>query len=360
MRDLNRILIQFNRAITCANSRYPQDKAISVILFDNLIELQLYKRAENLFMWDRATWDNGSRAINKQERQNIIGEKGKYDRLLKFSKDNSLLSDEELEIISFAHDIRNAVYHRGEDDETKIEIVLFLYFGFLKRKLKKWGSPNGLIAITGGAAYEQIDFGQNIITTENKFDFDNKEYFDKALDYLFSTWRLSDDLDAKAIKLFSVQIREIKSALLFVRTNAKDFNYYASLGYYWSLNDLFPEYEKQKRKPKDLDSILLLSLYLREYKDELEDLDDLEIRQKQGRTLLRKHRQKYKGKYPYWTDLDNIEKRVQNLKGKTEHVIIKNIIDIQRKLHNLYQDLGEAASNFDNYIQDMRDRMRGK
>jgi hypothetical protein len=360
MKDLNHILIQFSRAITCANSKYPQDKAIAVILLDNLIELQLYKRAESAFMRDRATWYGGSRTISKRERQNIIGEKGKYERLLKFSKDSSLFSDEEQEIIKFAHEIRNAVYHRAEDDEIKIDIALLLYFSFLKRKLKIWGSPNRLIMFTSRAAYEQIDFGQGIEKGEHIRGLYHQKYFDTTLDYLFSTWQFTDQLDTKAIKLFSEQLRSIRSGLLFIKECSKDINYYAALSYYWSLNDLFTKYEEIKRKPRDVDSILLISMYIREHKDELEDIDDLKSRQTRGRALLSQHRQKFKGRYPFWFDLDMIEKRIVNLKGKTEHTIIKNLIDIQSKLHNLFQDVGEATSNFDGYIQDMSDRIRGK
>ena len=42
MIEINRILIQLDKAVTCANSIYPQERGIGVILFDNLIEVQLY------------------------------------------------------------------------------------------------------------------------------------------------------------------------------------------------------------------------------------------------------------------------------------------------------------------------------
>jgi hypothetical protein len=360
MNNLNRILIQLNRAITCANSKYPQDKSIAVILFDNLIELQLYKRAENALMWDRTTWYGGSRVISKQERQNIVGEKGKYERLLKFSKRSSLITDEEQEIINYAHEIRNAVYHRAEDDETKIEIALLLYFSFLKRKLKNWGIPNGLVSFTDATAYEQIDFGQQIYKSETAWDFNHKKYFETTLDYLFSTWKLNNQLDTTAIKLFSEQLNSIRSGLIYIKDCSKDLNYYAALGNYWSLNDLFTRYEEIKTKPKDVDSILLLSMYIREYKDELEDIDDLKTRQARGRKLLRHHRQNYMGKYPYWVDLDVIEKKIGHLKGKTEHTVIKNLMNIQRELVRIYQDVEEASSNFHGYIEQLIDRERGK
>lgn len=42
MRNTNRLLISLNKAVDCANSKYLSEKAIGIILFDNLIETQLH------------------------------------------------------------------------------------------------------------------------------------------------------------------------------------------------------------------------------------------------------------------------------------------------------------------------------
>jgi hypothetical protein len=65
------------------------------------------------------------------------------------------------------------------------------------------------------------------------------------------------------------------------------------------------------------------------------------------------HGKKYNGKYPYQVNLDNIKERVRKLTGKEEHVIVKNIIDIQNKLMNQFLDVEMASSELGAYIQDL-------
>ncbi|SJZ43729.1 hypothetical protein SAMN04488128_101216 [Chitinophaga eiseniae] len=137
-------------------------------------------------------------------------------------------------------------------------------------------------------------------------------------------------------------------------------NFYGALKRFWYLNDLFGEYESENRKPQNLNSILLLCLYIRENSDYLDDLPNLNGRQKEGRRLLRMHGKKYKGKYPYQVNLDKIKERVRKLTGKEEHVIVKNIIDIQNKLMNQFLDVEMASSELGAYIQDLYDLWRGK
>ncbi len=359
MKRYNGILLQLNKAVGCANSIYPQEKGIAVILLDNLIELELYKIAKNTLLWDEASIDGG-RAIDKVTRDNIVGGKGKYDRLIKFSKDNALLTESEMEILKFGHELRNVIYHQGEDDELKIEIGLLIYYGIIKVKMKKWADSRMFSVLKVGPAYEKIDFGQGIDKNIKSFERDHKKYFETALDYLLSKWDLSKSLDETIILHFLNQIRRIKSRLSFIESNIRDINYYRALGSYWYLNDLFEKYVDAKRKPKNIDSVMITSHYLREYKDYLGDINDLNKRQKTGRSLYFKHRRLYKGKYSHWVDLSRIEKRVNNLRGKNEHTLIKTFIEIQNKLRNLYLDVGEAASNLDGYIQDMTDNIRGK
>jgi len=99
MIEINRILIQLDKAVECANSDYPQEKSISITLFDNLIEVQLFKRAETSFLWDRTTWYQGSRFHDAKTRNKALNY---YDKLLKFSKDNKTITERDFEILKYA------------------------------------------------------------------------------------------------------------------------------------------------------------------------------------------------------------------------------------------------------------------
>lgn len=355
MIEINRILIQLNKAVECANSDFPQEKSIAVTLFDNLIEVQLFKRAEVAFMWDRTTWYDGSRFHNSKTRNNALGY---FDNLLKFSEKNGTITERDYEILKYAHSIRNAVYHKGEIDELKLDLAILIYYDFLQRTLIKWGSPAGLIGFTDLSGYEKVDFGQGI--QKDDFILDHKKYFESAIHKILSKLKIRDDLTRKVQTIITKQIERIKWSIEFINTESKTLNFYDVLGRFWYLNDDFFNNYKAGRKPKNIDSILLLYAYLRNNQYYLDDIGDLEQRQKEGKRLLRKFRSMYKGKYPHWTDIDKIENRVTQLKGKDVNVVLNNLIDIENKIAHLYTDLDEASSDLDGYIQELIDRARGK
>jgi hypothetical protein len=332
---------------------------MAVILFDNLIEVEIYKQVEQVLLWDNTSWFNGSRKIDKKVRENAIGPSGKYDRLLKLAKDSSLLTEQELEIIKFVHEIRNGIYHRGEDDKLKIEVALMIFSLFVHNKLIEWVRLRHFTVQSSGEEYRKIDFGQPSKNAKG-FTPSDKEYFSAAADAIQSKWAITSDLRTIATNLLTRQIDKIASAIEFLNQNLSDLNYYDSLGGFWYLNNQFQEYSQIDRRPRNLDSVLILTLYLRENKEYLADISDLKQRQKEGKKLLRLHRAKYKGKYPYWADLDNLKKRIDLFKGKSSHAIVKNVIDIQNKINNLYLDSLESASHLDGYIQHLIDVSRGK
>lgn len=358
MQNINRILIQLDRAVSLANSNLSQEKALSIILFDNLIELQLYKRMDFALLMDQTTWFAGKRSFNKKEREEAVGPRGKYDRLLKLAMDVKIIKLDEREIIQFAHEIRNAVYHRWEEDKLKLDLAILIYYGFIVNRFKVWGSPSGLTGYTDLPEYQAIDFGQGI--TDIDILFDGEKYFESALDAIMSKWKITNNLAEKAHNVVMDQIKQIEQGLNFIKTDGLQVNYYGALSRYWYLNDEFSKFEYQSRKPKGVDRILLLSLYIRRNKDYLADIPELETRQKEGRRLLRELGQEYKGKYPFWSDLEQIKRRIAGFQNKSTHVIIKNLMDIQNKISNLYLDVEEASSNLDGYVQHLLDVYRGK
>jgi hypothetical protein len=347
MIELNRILIQLNKAVECANSNFPQEKSIAVTLFDNLIEIQLFKRAEKVFMWDRTTWYNGNRFYNSKIRNNTLGY---FDQLLKFSKKNKTITHQDYEILSYAHRLRNTVYHKGNLDNLKIELAILLYYDFINRTLIDWGSPTGLIGFTNSPGYEKIDFGQGLVKDEDSLEY--KQYFKSSVQTILSKLKFKDNLALKVKSIISKQIERIKWSIQFIEDETKTLNFYDVLGRFWYLNDNFFNYYEAGKKPKNIDSILILYAFLRKEKDFLDDISDLKQRQQAGRNLLRKFRSSLKGKYPHWTDLERIEKRIARLKNNNSDIALKNLIEIENKIAYLYMDLDEASSDLDGYLQE--------
>jgi hypothetical protein len=86
MKYFNRPLLQFSEAVELSNSSRFHEKVMTVILFNNLIEVEIYKQVEQVLLWDNTSWFSGSRRIDKKERENAIGPSCKYDRFLKLAK----------------------------------------------------------------------------------------------------------------------------------------------------------------------------------------------------------------------------------------------------------------------------------
>jgi len=360
MIEFNRILLQLDRAVTCANSPYPQEKATAIILFDNLIEIQLYKRAENTFMLDRTAWYNGNRKFNKNIRTETASKDGKYDKLLKFSKNNKIICEKDFETLKYVHRIRNGVYHRGELEELKLDLAIMTYYGFLSKTLKSWGNVSMLYSLPGSfPGDEEIDFGQGLHTGDI-LSFEHKKYFNDSLDSIFARLNIKGKLSEQITHIISKQIKRIRWAIDFITKESKSINFYDVLGRFWYLNADFFEFHQRKRKPKNIDSILILYAFLREQRDYLDDIADLKERQKEGRKQLKLFRQKHKGKYPHWMNLENIEKRIQTFSGKDERTLILNLQEIEGRLSLLYLDTDEAASDLDGHIQFLNDLARGK
>lgn len=161
MIEINRILLQLDKAVDCANSPYIQERAMAVTLFDNLIEVQLYKRVEKLFLFDSTTWHGGGRKFNRKTRKETVSNEGKFDKLLKFASENGIIEKEDFDSLKYARKIRNEVYHRGELSKLKLDLAIITYFSFLSRTLKTWGTPSIFYSYSGNdPSEEEIDFGQ--------------------------------------------------------------------------------------------------------------------------------------------------------------------------------------------------------
>ena len=355
MREINRILIQLDKAIDAANSVFPQEKGIAVTLFDNLIELQLLKKAETIFLFDRTTWYNGNRKFNYKTRSSSLGY---YDSLLKFSKDNRIITESDFEILKYAHSIRNSVYHQGELNNLKLDLAILIYYDFVNRNISKWGSPLGFICYRSMPGYEKIDFGQGL--GKNKVSLDHKDYYNKAACHILSKLGIRSGLNEKVQNILETQIERIKDSIEFIESESKSLNFYDVLGRYWYLNDDFFNFYKIGRRPKNLDSILLLYGFLRENKEYLDDIEDLKQRQAEGKKLLRKYRAQKNGKYSYYTDIKKVENRILKLKELEPDKVLKNLVDIENKIAYLYSDLDQASSDLDAYIQELIDIEREK
>lgn len=354
MKNINKILIQLDKAVTLANSTLPQERALSVILFDNIIEIQLYKKLSHVFLIDRASWYNGKRVFDQKKRAKAMKQ---YVGLLQVAKDAGIITEQQLQILKYAHEVRNKAYHTDKYKDGDIDMALELYNFVIKQN--KVLFMTGTVGHTDKPGYEMIDFGQGIDSNDSMWDLNSEEYFDKAQSYILSKLKVTSDFRGLAQNYLNSQYGDIKNSIEFLEKERKNFNYYAALGMYWFMSTIFYDYEQKKISPRNLDSILLCTRYVRQHEDELSDVDNIVERQKRGNYLYRKFRNEYKGKYPYSPDLRSIKKRIDNLPYEI-HRAIGSLIQIEMNWGEFRKDLLEATILMDGFIMEEFDRYKGK
>lgn len=111
----------------CSNSKYLSEKALSIILFDNLIETHLYHLLTNKMF------------INKKLNQLAFycysdKQLKRYEGILKYAKKEKLLNFDEYKILRFVHKQRNKIYHENKIRKYDIELTIILYYLFLTKK----------------------------------------------------------------------------------------------------------------------------------------------------------------------------------------------------------------------------------
>src|SRR4051794_8386983 len=68
---VNQIILTLKEADTFARSRNPHHHRLAIVLLDNIIELQLRRKAETAFAFDRTNWFSGVRKHGSKQRKNV-------------------------------------------------------------------------------------------------------------------------------------------------------------------------------------------------------------------------------------------------------------------------------------------------
>lgn len=337
MRNTNRLLIRLNKAVEASNSKYISEKALAIILFDNLIETHLYHLLTNkIFIYK----GEQSRGIYKYNDYQI-----KYfEDILKFAKKENLITNEEQKLLNFTHKQRNKIYHESKIVKNDIELALILYYIFLVTKKEEWEQAASFRVFSSDVDDEQIDFGQGII--EETFLFDHKKYFFKAWDYIIQKWEIKNDLAIACKTNILEQLECIEKSIDYLSKTIEEHNYLYSTKYYSFVK------EAEAENCRNIDFILLVHMYYRlEYenrnkKNEFEDIKSFINR--------------YHKKYPNWINIDKIRKRLIDFDRLSEDKIFENYIEIETRIFDLYNDSYDAMCYLDGYIQYLYDQYRGK
>jgi len=353
----NQVLIQLNEANLLANSGSPHNKRLSVILLDNIIEVQLRRKIDKTFSWDRTTWYRGSRKFSKLERDKA--NRG-FKEMLKFAVDSKWITTGERDELSFCHSVRNLSYHTGKDNSLSdqqlhkpVEIALYILFSFISNRFLDWGTCTSLqegCPAPPQPGYEIVQFGSH--KSSDPWDVVLPSilnyHCDESISVLISeylTKSISDTID---------QISYIEKYL----SSGNDFNYV--LNQYWYLTDIYGNRIKRNEKLNDPEEILSFYSYLRNYKEILEDIDDIVTRHQTAHDF---HNEFSKNPDEYLIKpegLNRILDRSKLLNKDTSASAVKKFVNMRKTLQNLQDDIFNAYIDLDAFILSEFERHKGK
>jgi len=357
MKELNRILVQYDTAITLANSNSINKKMLAVILFDNLVEIQLLNKVNKILQFDDTNWYSGTRKYSRKVRKKAT----QYiDGMLSFCKQQDIISEKYYDLLNFTHKVRNKVYHQGESKEYFLTISIVIYISFITDKVREWKGSIGVYAINSSPDSLAIDFG-NGKKLVDLFNLKPEEYFEENLDYITSKYNLGNkSIQEELSKNLLLEISVIERRILFLKDNLKNINFYDVLGSYWYLTSFFQERTESNVKPKNIDRILIIFNFLKNYLDELDDIKGMKNRNKEFIKLFNRHKRGWNNKYKYWIDLEKYKEIAISIKKDKAEKAIQRVVQIQMNMLNLYEDSEEASFELDGYLQHLRDLYRGK
>ena len=335
MRNTNRLLIRLNKAVDCSNSKYLSERALSIILFDNLIETHLhYLLTSKMFINEE--YNKLYRYKNDQLKY--------YEDILKYARKEKLLSLNEYKLLNFVHKQRNKIYHENEIRKSDIELTIILYYLFLNKKRIDWEKPASFRVFSSDVEDEQINFGQGLI--KETFPFNHEKYFFRAWDFIIKKWKIKNNLAKTCKRNILNQIKSIESSVQYLNKTLEEHNYLYETSYYNFVN------VANKENCRNIDFILLVHMYHRLINENKKCKKEL--------PSIRNFIEKNKKVYPKWVDINKIKERVEKFKNLTDEKIFDNYVEIETRIFDLYQDSYDAMCYLDGYIQYLVDQYRGK
>ena len=124
---LNQILVQLAEADRLACAANPHCRRLAVVLLDNIVEVQLRRKTEMEFLFDRTTWYSGPRKHDYRTRRAIMRV---HPKLVAFAQRQEWLDSGEAQVLSYAHRIRNETYHEGGFNALDGEIAIRMLYSF--------------------------------------------------------------------------------------------------------------------------------------------------------------------------------------------------------------------------------------
>lgn len=361
---LNQIFIQLREADRYARSSLPQERRLAVVLFDNLVELQLRRRAELDFLFDRTTWYSGVRKHNRRTRRRVLRY---HPELVQFAADRGWISIKDGVFLSYAHRIRNSYYHSGEYDELDSEIAIQLFHKFIRAKFPDWKTARGILSL--GASYWDEDQQESITCPGHEriqWGFEHQlersdpfsdEYWEKGIGHLL-THKPPKPLASLISEKLTKLLDEIERSLDFIQRDGKDLDWNHVLADYSVITGWFC-YNIENNKPiTNLNAVLNIYMVISRHEEELLDITDADDRNDKFFEYLNAH--DYDPEVLPKDRIAQYRNTARKLRRGREAKAVSTYLKTESELREISKAIQACARDLDGWIQHQFDLARGK
>lgn len=353
MDAMNQIFLQLQEADRYARSKNPHFRRLAVVLLDNLVELQLVRKSESAFLFDRTNWTRGVRKHDGRTRREVM----RFHRaLLAFAQRQDWITADDAVLLSYAHEVRNGFFHRGEDDQTDAEIAIRLLYGFVKARFPKWRTGRSLLSLGRGRTIRigdaaEDEHGDNAMlfegeTVQYRNALQDESYWTTSIDRLL-TYNPTSDFRPLIHQKASRIVRCLKRDLKWIEENTGS-SCMDVLGMRFSvLTPAFDDAEIKGQKISDPMYAVNIYLSLQDDEERLHDIVDINQRALECYRLLDAHRFLPNPMPP--SLLRKYEEQVESILTGTEAEGIATFLRIRRDLDRISRAVGEFANDLHGY-----------
>jgi hypothetical protein len=368
MRTTNQILLQLREADRYARAKNPHLRRLSVVLLDNIVELQLWRKADLEFLFDGTTWYNGVREHNHKLRHTVS--RNRAD-LLAFAKKQAWIGADDVHLLRYAHRVRNSFYHEGKWDGLDAELAIRLLYQFVNRHFPIWRGAQGLIEVSPhkpipietaeedatGFCPLMVLCGDN--SKEDAFgsgEAQSEVHWKAAIGRIL-TYRPTEAIQALIRRKIVQSLDEVEYRIRFIN-ESKDIDFTWVTAHRFAV--FSPMFERLTMERKRMSASGALNMYLAilDNEEKLLDISDPAERARAFHRLLDAHSFV---KDPLSSE--NVEAwraKAETIMTLTEGQGIAIFLEMQEDLYQIGRALGEMAGDLDGHIQMLIDEARGK
>lgn len=136
---------------------------------DNFIELQLSSLISEIFS-SPSSYIKSNKYTDAQKK--VIPRN--YDKLLAASVKENLITAKDKNVLTFCHDVRNNLYHKGGDEKLLVEVAMRSLHEIICRHQPKWKSGRSMVVYSFSKKdlkKSNFDFSLNCNTTDDRLAF---------------------------------------------------------------------------------------------------------------------------------------------------------------------------------------------